>query len=124
MCFRSFVTGSTQHKIPGDPTMLQAAFAEADGEHRYVVPAYGREKEVQAKQDHIVVDGKRVDVATTGKVYVLDPQLKLHESGVKPADLQKPLWAGGADEYFKSDPWERDLYPLLKKHRWGGAADK
>jgi hypothetical protein len=55
------------------------------------------------------------------EVYVLDPQLKLHEAKVRPEELKTPLWAGGADEFFKSDPWQRDLYPLLKKHRW--AAD-
>ena len=111
-------TGSTHHKIPGDPTPLTAAFAEGDGRHGYIVLAYGRDRGMQAGLDHVVVDGQRMDVPPTGKVYVLDPQLKLHESRVRPADLIGPLWAGGEDEFFKTYPWQGDLYPLLKMHRW------
>jgi hypothetical protein len=114
--------GSTQHRIPGDPTVLQAAFAEADGKPLYVVLAYGRAEPLVAKMDHIIASGPRVDVPTAGKVYVLDPQLKLHEARVAATDVRGPLWAGHSDEFFKSDAWQKDLYPLLKMHRWGGEA--
>lgn len=112
------VTGSTQHTVPGDPTLIQAAFAEEDDRTRYVVLAYGRKQDIPAERSYIVVDGRQIAMTSTGKVYVLDPQLNLHETSVTPAELEKPFWEGGGDGFFETAAWQEELYPLLQAHPW------
>ena len=109
--------GSTSHKIPEDSTPLVAAFAEVGGQHRYIVFAYGRQRPLVAEPDHILVDGQRVDVPTSGNVYVVDDKLRLHKSNLEPGELRAPLWEGTSQDFFKGQRWQ-ELYSLLKEHRW------
>jgi hypothetical protein len=111
-------TGSTDHAIPGDATPLSAAFVDEDGKHLYLVLVYGTRLDMRASPDHLLVRGQRVAVPAEGKVYVLDPKLNLHKTQVRPETLKAPLWEGGANAFFGTDAWTKDLHPLLKQHQW------